>query len=289
VRRGTAAKLSAAIPNATADVVMEAVGVAENFGLDQFWVGDPAGGNKDTADDRYVMTTIAAAAARTRDLRFGAFLSKVTDPDLLTDAELLHVAEDLSVIDQASSGRLEAGFVPRGDAWVERLELLLSLWTDGWEVGDGRVIAVTPPPAQPTLPRLIVSDDIATATRLGAGRVVGADGTVEEGVRGRTVLLKPLDSSVRGWLEGDPVKAIEGLREEIEAVRANQVLFALGTETVEDDLRALGTIAGPCVRCARHDVKRIAPDAWDWFREGAATAQEPAYFAEISVAFAKQP
>lgn len=286
-RQGTSAKLSAVIPGASARTLIEAAEVAQRFGLDQLWVGDPAGGADDVSEDRYVTTTLGVLAAKTRELRLGGFLHKVVDPDGFTPAEMLHVAEDLSVVDQASTGRIEVAFVPGPTGWVEHVELVLSLWTDGWEVGDGRVIAVTPPPAQPTLPRLVVGADIDTAARLGAGRVVLAGDPADSGVRGRTVLLKPLSTtSVRRWLEDDLVGKLQALREEITGVRAGQVLFALGQDSIEEDLRALGTVVGPAVRCAKHDVARLAPDAWNWFAEGAQMSPEPPAFAERSDAFA---
>jgi Luciferase-like monooxygenase len=281
-RAGGAAKVSALVPDAPSGTVLEAASLAERHGLDQLWVGDPNGRDLPRSDDRYVLTSLAGVAARTRELRLGAFLPKVCRPGALTDAELLHVVEDISIVDQASCGRLELGLLPTVAGWVSHLELVLSLWTDGWPVGDGTLVAVTPPPSQPLLPRAVVGANSASATRLGASCIVRGGERVELGVRGRVILLKELPGSVRAWLVDDPPGELAALRSDVRALGAAEVLFVLTGQRLTEDLEALGSVVGPCLRCATDNVGALAVDAWDWFTHGAAASIEPPEFALAS-------
>lgn len=287
--RGAAARLSVVFPTADAHALLSAATLAENYGIDQLWVGDPEGNEARVSDDRYVLMAIAAMAARTRHLRFGAFLKKLPRLDLpLAPAEMLHTVEDLAIVDQLSNGRLDAGFIAGNSGWIEHLEHALSLWTDGWDLGDGRILPLTPVPAQPILPCVLVGADLDSARRLGAGRVVNPGERGGEGARDRTILRKHVETSVVKWLEADPVGTLRSLREEFKAVRATEVMVALDANNIEEDLRALGTVVMSTMHCAPDDAAKLALDGWTWFREGAITWQEPKEMAQTSDAFLMQ-
>ncbi len=265
--RGAAARLSVALPQASAGEALAAARLAERHGIDGLWLG--ALSEAEPMADRYALTALAAIAHASGELRLGIVLGGLAG-ERITTAETIHLAEDVTAVDNISNGRLEIAFVPGEPGWAERAELFLGLWTEGLELSDGRRVAVTPAPAQPWIPRLVIGDDADARERIGAGRWLetGSDdgGT---GGGGRTLLAVDLAGPASEWLGESPGTRLEALREEVTERRATEVVFIAPGGLSEEDLAALGTVVGPCLRCAPDEVGRLAVLADTWLREGA--------------------
>jgi hypothetical protein len=260
---GAAARIAIALPDADAGDALAAAQTAERHGIDGIWLGSP--NHSAPMADRYVLTALAAIAHRTSELRLGVILHGLA-ADELTAAETIHLAEDLSAVDNISNGRLEIAFARGGPGWVDRAELLLGLWTDGMELSDGLIVAVTPAPVQPRIPRLVIGDAAAARDSLGAGRWVES-GDSEAGRGGRTVLSLAPGVPVSEWLGSQPGERLQALRKEVAAQRADEVVLVLSNAT-DDDLAAIGTVVGPCLRCAPDQIDRLAVHCFNWLREG---------------------
>jgi alkanesulfonate monooxygenase SsuD/methylene tetrahydromethanopterin reductase-like flavin-dependent oxidoreductase (luciferase family) len=247
-----------------------AVAVAESAdrrGLDGFWYGEAQPGGAPVPDDAYVLTALCGAAARTRDIRLGALL------DLTPDRAPLTSAEDIGVLDQASGGRLELGLRPApDDGWADRAALILDAWND-WPVTRCDVV-ITPRPAQPRIPRLVVSGlgGDGVRERLGAGMlVVGPPTAPGEFQRpGRTVLLSELAPPA-----GDAdttVEAITGyvhaLRDDAAAAGADEVVVVAAAEIACRDrfVELLAGVVAPSLRCPRADMQLLLYDSMRWWR-----------------------
>jgi hypothetical protein len=129
---------------------------AEAHGLDGFWVGGP---------DSYATTAAAAIAAATGYIRIGVLLR------LAAPGDVLRLAEDLAVLDHCSGGRAELCLDGRsgGAGWVAVARRLLTNLRSC--PVDGRELAVTPGPLQPTIPALV----LGPAAVPGAGAVAELD------------------------------------------------------------------------------------------------------------------
>lgn len=257
-------RVSVSIPRADAAGVVRAAQLADTTNLD-IWLGDPRG-QSESADDSYITTTAAAAAAVTAHCRIGLFLS------LRGSGSPLRLAEDIAVVDQASSGRVELGLVAASDEpeWEQDAEALLHAWHD-WPIHGGRSVAALPGPAQPWLPRLLVGDVFDTAERLGAGvllfdrdqKIQSPVGTADR----RIVLGVELSNSVRDWLADDVLGAMLALRAAADRCGAHDVVVVLNDfdpARLDDDMRLLGVVVGTSIRCPEHKVEFLALDAWRW-------------------------
>jgi hypothetical protein len=263
--RGAAARLSVALPGASAGEALAAARLAERNGIDGLWLGTIA--HAAPMADRYALTALAGIARATGELRLGIVLGGLASDEIST-AETIHLAEDLGAADNISNGRLEIAFVPGGSGWAKRAETLLGLWTDGLELSDGRCVAVTPAPAQPRIPCLVIGEDADARQRIGAGRWLAAGTSAGTGASGRTVLAVDLTEPVSEWLGASPGARLDALREEVAERRATEVVVVSPGGFSEEDLAALGTIVGPCLRCAPDQVGRLAVLAGAWLQEG---------------------
>jgi alkanesulfonate monooxygenase SsuD/methylene tetrahydromethanopterin reductase-like flavin-dependent oxidoreductase (luciferase family) len=263
-------QLSVCIPGADAGTIVNAARLAESFNLD-IWIGDPQG-RAGNCDDSYVMTTAAAAAAVTSHIRIGVFLT------LNGSAGILRVAEDIGVVDQASAGRLELGLIAPGAAieeWESCARRLLGAWHD-WPAGDKRRVSATPRPAQPWMSRLVAGGAgvIEIADRLRGGVVLLDEHAVPAGgsdaaQRRVVMVVAPAMGAggVRAWLADRVLDAMVELRDRADRLGAHEVLFLLpdaGPSRLVADLEALGIVVGTSLRCARHKLEFLAPDAWNW-------------------------
>jgi hypothetical protein len=252
-------RLSLAVPRASAAEVIETARLAERWNLASIWIGDPAGG--DGLGDSYVTATAGALSVVTSFVRIGLFLS------LQSSTQVVRLAEDLGVLDQASNGRVEVALPPPvrdRDDWLARAAAMLNAY-QAWPVpGSREVLPVIPAPAQPELPLLVV-DDIAAADSLRAGRLVSGPAVVAATlVEPRTVLRRALRPDARRWLTDDPLGQILELRDAARAARARELLLIADRTPSDDDMEVLGTVVVPGLRCADRDVRAITADAWDW-------------------------
>ncbi len=266
-------QLSVCFPGADAGTIVNAARIAESFNLD-IWIGDPHA-RAANCDDSYVMTTAAAVAAVTSHVRIGVFLT------LNGSAEVLRIAEDIGVVDQASRGRLEIGFVApdaAAEQWERRARQLLGAWHD-WPAGDARTVSATPRPAQPWLSRLVAggAGADAIADRLRGGVVLLDEHTVpsipSEAAQRRVVMAVAPEwdaGGVRAWLADKVLERMVELRDRTDRIGAHEVMFLLphaGSSRLVTDLEALGIVVGTSLRCARHKLEFLAPDAWNWLTE----------------------
>jgi probable F420-dependent oxidoreductase len=170
---------------------LELVRLGEALGFDSAWVSEHHG-----ASDGYLpslLPMLAAFAAATDRIRLGTgvILTPLHDP--------LRLAEDAAVVDQLSDGRLTLGL---GIAWrheefrmfgvpfdqrlrrtVETVEVLRRAWTGARFSFDGTAysydrVRVTPPPAQPGGPPILLGGYVDAAMRR-AGRI--GDGHITDG------------------------------------------------------------------------------------------------------------
>jgi hypothetical protein len=265
-------QLSVGIPGADAGSIADAARLAESCNLD-IWIGDPHG-RAANSDDSYVMAAAAAAAAVTSHIRIGVFLT------LNGSAGPLRLAEDIGVVDQASRGRLELGLVaPVGstDEWEERACRMLAAWHQ-WPAAE-RTVSATPRPAQPWMSRLVAGDAgaYAIAERLRGGVVPldeGAGHLPDADTAARRIVLPVTPSMGQGgvmdWLANGVLHRMIELRDRADRVAAHEILFLLpgaGRSRLVADLEVLGIVVGTSLRCARHKLEFLAPDAWKWLTE----------------------
>jgi alkanesulfonate monooxygenase SsuD/methylene tetrahydromethanopterin reductase-like flavin-dependent oxidoreductase (luciferase family) len=250
---------------ADAAAVVATAASADRAGIDGFWFGG-LGPASDTGsvDDAYVMTALCGAASRTRDIRLGALL------DLAPERAALTSAEDIGVLDQASGGRLELGLVPSGGpGWPDRAALVLTSWTD-WPVA-GHDVVVTPRPAQPVVPRLVLAtgtgDEAGIRRRLRAGvlMVGGRAARVADGER-RVIVRR---ETVPEGKDLDSVgEYVRDLRDAVDAADADEAIIAApaGDLLRERFVDFLAGVVAPVVRCPRAEAPVLLHDALSWWR-----------------------
>ncbi|MHB8464029.1 MAG: LLM class flavin-dependent oxidoreductase [Acidimicrobiales bacterium] len=263
-------RVSVSIPGADARTLARAAQLADTTNLD-IWLGDPRT-QAANADDCYITTAAAAAAAVTSHCRIGLFLS------LRGSGTPLRLAEDIGVVDQASGGRLELGLVAPTSAreeWEHDARALLRAWHD-WPIDGGRSVAALPGPAQPWLPRMLVGGTFDEAERLGAGLLLFTSRDTSPppiaGRERRIALGVEVAGSVRDWLAEDVLGAMLGLRAESDRAGAHDIVVVLADPDPDpahlaDDLRLLGVVVGTSVRCPAHKVEFLALDTWRWLHE----------------------
>jgi Luciferase-like monooxygenase len=262
--------VSVCVPGADSATIVSAARLAESFNVD-IWIGDPHG-RAANCDDTYVTTTAAAVAAVTSHIRIGILLT------LKGSTEMLRLAEDIGVVDQASRGRVEIGFAAAdGDTalWESRARQLLNAWHE-WAVGDDRSVSTTPRPAQPWVSRVIAggAGAIQLADRLRGGIMLLDESTVPSSAPGladrRTIIVvapEPGEGGIREWLADEVLQQMITLRDSADRVGAHEALFLLkaaGPSRLVSDIEALGIVVGTSLRCARHKLEFLAPDAWNW-------------------------
>ena len=253
-------RLSLCAPGATAAELLELAPLADHWNIAGLWVGDPRG---DTVNygDSYVTAAAAAVAAVTTDIRLGLVLS------LGDERQLVRLAEDAAVIDQASHGRVELALREGGDGWAGRAARLLRAW-NAWELpGRDETVSVIPGPLQAVIPRLVIGS-AAAAGELGAGRMLLGPEPRSAGLvppRRALVHVRALErGGVHDWLaEGAHARVVE-LRENLEAAGARELVLLVDPALAEDDVRALGTVVVPSLRASARDVRAISTDAWNW-------------------------
>jgi hypothetical protein len=252
----TGFRVSVGMPGATAGEVVALARRAEAAGLDGLWVGDP-GGDAPNSDDSYTLVALAGAAALTRDLRLGAFLTA------RGSAPPLRLAEDIGVVDQISAGRLSLGLVPPPQpdpGWDADVRRVLTAWR-AWEVPAGGTVAVTPAPAQPVLPVSIVRD--------GADPLPGHNAPV---------------MVLRRWVAASRLPSLEEvveLRAAVDGADAGELLLLLGPDTAADDVTMLGSVLLPCARCPADEVPVLVRDVHRWWNECAHLHRSPGPVAEL--------
>jgi alkanesulfonate monooxygenase SsuD/methylene tetrahydromethanopterin reductase-like flavin-dependent oxidoreductase (luciferase family) len=275
-------RLSLSVPGAGTDALLELAPRADHWNLAALWLGDPRSRAANSADS-YVTTVAGALGAVTHDLRLGLFLT-IAQAD-----QVVRIAEDVGVGDQACGGRLELGFVApeeRRDEWAERVASLLGAW-NAWRLpGREETVAVIPGPAQPVVPTLVLGE-AALADRLGAGRIViegdgGMPAPQDAGrlVPRRTILVIEPDAGDGGlvaWV-GRPsaYQRVLELREQAAAAGASEILLSVPTAPSEPELAALGTVLVPALRASARDVRAITTDAWTWITAKAHLHAPPA-------------
>jgi alkanesulfonate monooxygenase SsuD/methylene tetrahydromethanopterin reductase-like flavin-dependent oxidoreductase (luciferase family) len=257
-------RLSVLPVGADAATVVAVAESADRAGIDGLWFGGlGAGSGVGVVDDAYVMTALCGAASRSRDIRLGALL------DLAPDRAPLTSAEDIGVLDQASGGRLELGLVPAEEVgWVERAALILGAWSD-WPVA-GYDVAVTPRPAQPLIPRLVLSGvggSAAIRERLRAGALI-LDGPGDQPVPGERRVLVSTRAVPDGRDAGELSGYIAVLRDEIEVAAADEVIVAVPAAAGGDEqfIALLAGVLAPVLRCPREEVPVLLHDALTWWR-----------------------
>lgn len=247
------------IPGADAGTVQRAAGLAEEWNVDTLWIGDPAHRSAN-ADDTYVMVAAAAAATATTYIRLGVFLSA------RSSSPPLRIAEDIAVVDQISSGRLSVAFSPpeagsADAAWLADLERIAGA-PRGWDLGDGRLMPVTPPPAQPAVP-------MAVFKRAGNGA-----GTARPLATSWSPVLLTVD-----WPDATSPPPLADLlllkARADEAGAAEVILLADPAADLDAVFAVVGTVVAPCLRAADHEVGILALDATRWLHERAALHHPP--------------
>lgn len=249
------------VPGADASIIQRLGMAGDEWGLEQVWAGDPRS-VAPNSDENYLLPALAGTAAVTVDVRLGAFLT------LRAATQILRLAEDIGVVDSASGGRLEIGLVMPEQAdksWEEAASAILGSYHH-WPVGS-ESYPVTPPPQQTWLPRVLVGGNDAIAARLGAGHAVwdGKATLPESAIARRTVLLVDFVASVYDELAQDPPACIDSLRRKIDVAGAHQLVAVLhSTSGIEREIRALGAVVAPAIRCQAREARQIAHDAWSW-------------------------
>jgi alkanesulfonate monooxygenase SsuD/methylene tetrahydromethanopterin reductase-like flavin-dependent oxidoreductase (luciferase family) len=245
------------LPGADAGTVQRAARLAEEWNVDSLWIGDPAH-RAANADDTYVMVAAAAAAAATTHVRLGVFLSA------RSSAPPLRIAEDIGVVDQIAGGRLSVAFSPPAtspadDSWLADLERIARAPRE-WDLGDGRRMPITPPPAQPAVPMAVFAraDDstarpLATAWSPGLLTVDWPDATTPPSP----------DDLLRMKARADDARVAE------------VILLADPAADVDAVFAVVGTVVAPCLRAADHEVGILALDATRWLHERAALHHPP--------------
>ena len=245
------------LPGADAGTVVRAARLAEEWNVDSLWIGDPAH-RAANADDTYVMVAAAAAAAATTHLRLGVFLSA------RSSSPPLRIAEDIGVVDQISSGRLSVAFSPPGAgpadaAWLADLDRIAGAHR-GWDLGDGRRMPVTPPPAQPAVP-------MAVFERAGGGAA-----------RPLATTWSPVLLTV-DWPDATtpppPTDLMRLKARAHEAGAAEAILLLEPAADLDEVFAVVGTVVAPCLRAADHEIEILALDATRWLHQRAALHHPP--------------
>jgi probable F420-dependent oxidoreductase len=169
---------------------LELIRLAEALGFDSAWVSEHHGASDGYLPSLLVMLGAVAAATNSIRLGTGLVLTPFHDP--------LRLAEDAAVVDQLSDGRLLLGLglgwrdeefrmfgIPRAERLprtVEAIEILRRAWTGERFSFDGEIfsydrVRVTPPPAQPGGPPILLGGQVDAAIQR-AGRI--ADGYVTD-------------------------------------------------------------------------------------------------------------
>jgi hypothetical protein len=208
-------RVSVMAPGAQAHELVSIGRAADRLGLDGLWIGSPDPSAPHSADS-YALTAAAAVAAVTRHLRLGCFLH------LDSRWAALRAAEDCGVVDNLSGGRLAVA-LPDGAA-----TLGLGGW-EGWHLPDGSRAPVTPYPAQPGLPRLVLDRDLQ--------------------------------------LEEAPGEDLVALAARLDATAVREVAFRLDPADALPTIELLAYVVMPCLRCAREDLELLAQDAYEAYEE----------------------
>ncbi len=171
---------------------IELVRLAESVGFDSAWVSEHHGASDGYLPSLLVMCAALAEATSTIGLGTGVILTPFHDP--------LRLAEDAAVVDQLSGGRLTIGL---GIGWrseefrmfgvpvrerlprtVETVMILRQAWTGERFSHQGDVfeyerVRITPPPARPAGPPILLGGYVDAALRrageLGDGHITDAD------------------------------------------------------------------------------------------------------------------
>jgi probable F420-dependent oxidoreductase len=171
---------------------VELVRLAEDVGFDSAWVSEHHGSSDGYLPSLLVLLAALAAATDRIALGTGVILTPLHDP--------IRLAEDAAVVDQLSGGRLTVGlglgwreeefrmlripFEERLARHVDTIGILRKAWTGERFSFDGGVfrydqVRVTPPPAQPGGPPILLGGYVASALRrageLGDGHITDAD------------------------------------------------------------------------------------------------------------------
>jgi len=220
---------------------------AEREAVDGIWIGSLGGAGIDPGDSYRTMVS-AAVAARTRFVRIGCVLN------LTASDQVLRLAEDVAMIDEASGGRLELAFELEDAEREASAVRLLSAWR-GWATADGRRFPVTPRPAQPSLPRLVTAQsfDSPAAARLAAGVLVRAEALhanppARLRFERRVIALEV--RSVRDLLSHGPVSSVAPWRHIADRHEADEVAIWLGAEepaAIADEVRLLAKVVAPAI------------------------------------------
>jgi len=117
--------------------------------------------------------------------------------------------------------------------------------------------------------------DVALAARLGAGIVVERDAApAADGALRRIVQLASIPGGdAEDWLRDDRVGAIVDWRtagRAVGAVGADTLLVVLDTDDLDlirKNLRLLGSVVAPALRCADFQLAPVTESAWRWLYE----------------------
>ena len=273
-------------PGAPADAVVRAARLAEQWNVDTLWIGDPAH-RAANGDDTYVMVAAAAAAAATAHVRLGVFLSA------RSSAPLLRIAEDIGVVDQISAGRLSVAFSPPASgtadvaAWLGDLERISGAHR-GWDLGDGRMMPVTPAPAQPTVPVAVFQPESGTSAPMppDAAATDPTAGPTHAGpFVARQLVARPLGGTGSPVLLAvdwpDPTAPptagdLLRLKERAGGASAGEaILLADPAADLDAVFAVAGTVVAPCLRASDHEVGILALDATRWLEQRSALHHPP--------------
>jgi probable F420-dependent oxidoreductase len=240
---------------------LDLVRLAEALGFDSAWVSEHHGSSDGYLPSLLPMLAAFAAATERIELGTGVVLTPFHDP--------LRLAEDAAVVDQLSGGRLVLGL---GLGWreeefrmfganldervsrtTETVEVLRRAWTGRRFSFQGRTlrydaVRVTPPPAQPEGPRILLGGYTERAARragrLGDGYITDADpeavapllAPFEEGARESGRNPRALDLALLQnafvWRDGDAWDVIrEGVVQQLGAYAA----WEQGADTPQND------------------------------------------------------
>ena len=170
---------------------IELVRLAEDAGFDSAWVSEHHGSSDGYLPSLFVLLGALAAATERISLGTGVILTPLHDP--------IRLAEDAAVVDQLSDGRLVVGlglgwreeefrmlripFEERLARHVETIGILRKAWTGERFSFEGQVfrydrVRVTPPPARPGGPPILLGGYVGSALRrageLGDGHITDA-------------------------------------------------------------------------------------------------------------------
>jgi alkanesulfonate monooxygenase SsuD/methylene tetrahydromethanopterin reductase-like flavin-dependent oxidoreductase (luciferase family) len=191
---------------------------AESVGLEGIWIHGPTTAHGDS----YATTAAAAIASVTTDLRLGVMLT------LAVKTDTLRLAEDIAVLDHCSSGRAELWLDDAAGAGRTG-QLIANLRVCSV---DGREIAVTPGPLQPTVP-------------------VAGSRFLRVGAQETQVALASTQSP-------DTLRAtVEKLRGAIDDAGAQDVVFVLAGDA---EVAIVATVLAPLLRANEDEVADLVLD-----------------------------